>query len=341
MGGFDIKISWIPLVVAFSLLVLLGPLFIPILRRLRVGQNILQEGPQRHHQKAGTPTMGGVLIILVFIITVLFFSGYLWFYRGQVLAMGDLSFLMFAILSYGLLGLADDYIKIARHRNLGLTVLQKIIGQLFIGLILFIVLLEVRSGGSGQPIYRLPAIPPILSEPVDLNFSYLILLLPAIIGTANATNLTDGLDGLLSGTAACSYGAYAVIGAIDHNPTVVILSLAMVGALLGFLVFNTHPAKIFMGDTGSMAVGAGIAALAVITRTELSSLLIIGGVFIAEALSVLVQVVSFRFRGKRVFRMAPLHHHFELVGWSEWRVVVTFWIISFLLAVLGVLVKVF
>jgi phospho-N-acetylmuramoyl-pentapeptide-transferase len=164
---------------------------------------------------------------------------------------------------------------------------------------------------------------------------YLPLLLLMMIGSANAVNLTDGLDGLLAGTAACAYGAYAIIGMMQSNYEVAIFSTAVVGALLGFLVFNAHPAKVFMGDTGSLALGGGIAALAVVTKTELL-LPIIGGVFVIEALSVMIQVTSFKLRGKRVFRMSPLHHHFELLGWSEWRVVTTFWVIGFVLAVAGI-----
>jgi phospho-N-acetylmuramoyl-pentapeptide-transferase len=161
-----------------------------------------------------------------------------------------------------------------------------------------------------------------------------------MIGSSNAVNLTDGLDGLLAGTAAIAYGAYAIIGLVQSNYTVAIFSAAVVGALLGFLVFNAHPAKVFMGDTGSLALGGGLAALAIITKTELL-LLVIGGVFVLEALSVMIQVTSFKLRGKRVFRMSPLHHHFELGGWSEWRVVTTFWFVGFLFAGLGIYLEVF
>jgi phospho-N-acetylmuramoyl-pentapeptide-transferase len=222
-------------------------------------------------------------------------------------------------------------------RSLGLTANQKLLGQLFIGLVLFWVLLQVRVTSSHKYIFDVTI--PGTDFTIQLNWLYLPLLLLMMIGASNAVNLTDGLDGLLAGTAVSAYGAYAIIGMLQSNPTVTIFSIAVVGALLGFLVFNAHPAKVFMGDTGSLALGGGIAALAVITKTELL-LPIIGGVFVVEALSVMIQVTSFKLRGKRVFRMSPLHHHFELCGWSEWRVVTTFWFVGFILAGLGVLLEV-
>jgi phospho-N-acetylmuramoyl-pentapeptide-transferase len=225
---------------------------------------------------------------------------------------------------------------VVMKRNLGLTANQKLLGQLFIGLVLFWVLLEVRTGGPNNYIFSLDI--PFTDLTIHLNWLYLPLLLLMMIGASNAVNLTDGLDGLLAGTAVSAYGAYAVIGILQSNPTVTIFSVAVVGALLGFLVFNANPAKVFMGDTGSLALGGGIAALAVITKTELL-LPIIGGIFVIETLSVMIQVTSFKFRGKRVFRMSPLHHHFELCGWSEWRVVTTFWFFGLVLAGLGVFLE--
>jgi phospho-N-acetylmuramoyl-pentapeptide-transferase len=337
MGDINIRIILVPLAVAFGVAVILGPMIIPILRRLKFGQSIRQEGPQAHLKKAGTPTMGGVLILTSVVLTAIPLSSITLLNNNEPVVNADLFFLLFATMGYGILGFLDDYIKVVMKRSLGLTANQKLLGQLFIGLVLFWVLLQVRASQPHKYIFDVTL--PGTDYTIQLNWLYLPLLLLMMIGASNAVNLTDGLDGLLAGSAACSYGAYAIIGMLQSNQTVAIFSIAVVGALLGFLVFNAHPAKVFMGDTGSLALGGGIAALAVITKTELL-LPIIGGVFVVEALSVMIQVTSFKLRGKRVFRMSPLHHHFELCGWSEWRVVTTFWFISFILAAIGVLLEV-
>ncbi|MCS1350622.1 phospho-N-acetylmuramoyl-pentapeptide-transferase [Mechercharimyces sp. CAU 1602] len=323
----------IPLLLSFAICVLIGPMMIPALRRLKFGQSIRVEGPQAHAKKAGTPTMGGIMVMVAVVLTTIPISN---IFGGFLLKNADLFFLLFATIGYGILGFLDDYIKVVMKRNLGLTARQKLLGQFFIGAILFWVLLEVRVI---DPESTLSAIFEVTIPGTDiliyLNWLYLPLLLIIMIGFSNATNLTDGLDGLLAGTAAIAYGAYAVIGFIQGNSSVALFSAAVVGALLGFLVFNAHPAKVFMGDTGSLALGGGLAALSIITKTELL-LLIIGAVFFIEALSVMLQVASFKLRGKRIFRMSPLHHHFELGGWSEWRVVTTFWIVGLFFALVGI-----
>jgi phospho-N-acetylmuramoyl-pentapeptide-transferase len=331
----DIRIILITILVAFFIGVFLGPMLIPILKRLKFGQSIREEGPKAHMKKAGTPTMGGTIILTSIVLTALPFTN--WIELEMVNA--DLFFLLFATLGYGIIGFLDDYIKVVMKRNLGLTARQKLLGQLFIGIILFYVLLRVRVIEGDWNAISTVHIPGTDLE-LWLNWLYLPLLMLMMIGSSNAVNLTDGLDGLLAGTAAIAYGAYAIIGLVQSNYTVAIFSAAVVGALLGFLVFNAHPAKVFMGDTGSLALGGGLAALAIITKTELL-LLVIGGVFVLEALSVMIQVTSFKLRGKRVFRMSPLHHHFELGGWSEWRVVTTFWFVGFLFAGLGIYLEVF
>ncbi len=331
----DIRIILITILVAFFIGVFLGPMLIPILKRLKFGQSIREEGPKAHMKKAGTPTMGGTIILTSSVLTALPFTN--WIELEMVNA--DLFFLLFATLGYGIIGFLDDYIKVVMKRNLGLTARQKLLGQLFIGIILFYVLLRVRVIEGDWNAISTVHIPGTDLE-LWLNWLYLPLLMLMMIGSSNAVNLTDGLDGLLAGTAAIAYGAYAIIGLVQSNYTVAIFSAAVVGALLGFLVFNAHPAKVFMGDTGSLALGGGLAALAIITKTELL-LLVIGGVFVLEALSVMIQVTSFKLRGKRVFRMSPLHHHFELGGWSEWRVVTTFWFVGFLFAGLGIYLEVF
>nr|WP_246512289.1 phospho-N-acetylmuramoyl-pentapeptide-transferase [Polycladomyces abyssicola] len=316
--------------------IVLSPMVIPILRRLKFGQSIREEGPQGHLKKAGTPTMGGVIFLTSIVLTVIPFGQH-WLKR---LVNADVFFLIFATLGYGILGFLDDYIKVVMKRNLGLTARQKLLGQLFIGLVLFWVLLEVRVFHPNTIGYIFSVGIPGTDWIIHLNWLYLPLLLFIMIATSNAVNLTDGLDGLLAGTAVAAYTAYAVIGWVQSNLSVVLFSVAVIGALLGFLVFNAHPAKVFMGDTGSLALGGGLAALSVITKTELL-LPIIGAVFVAEALSVILQVISFKWRGRRIFRMSPLHHHFELCGWSEWKVVVVFWMAGWLFAVVGVYLEVF
>ncbi|WP_425433847.1 phospho-N-acetylmuramoyl-pentapeptide-transferase [Marininema mesophilum] len=327
------RILLAPLAVAFSLGIILGPFVIPILRRLKFGQAIREEGPKAHFKKAGTPTMGGTIFLTTMVLTAVPLSN---LFSDRI---SNLFFLLFATLGYAILGFLDDYIKVVMKRNLGLSAKQKLLGQLFIGLVLYWVLWEVRVERAENP-----GISSIHIPGTDITFQltglYLPLLVVMMIATSNAVNLTDGLDGLVAGTASIAYGAYAIIGMVQSNYMVVIFSASVVGALLSFLVFNAHPAKVFMGDTGSLALGGGLAALAVITKTEFL-LLIIGGVFVIETLSVILQVGSFKLRGKRIFRMSPIHHHFELLGWSEWRVVTTFWSIGFLLAGLGIYLEVY
>jgi phospho-N-acetylmuramoyl-pentapeptide-transferase len=301
--------------IAFVIALLLGPLFIPFLRRLKFGQSIRAEGPQGHQKKAGTPTMGGLIFLIAMTITALKFSE----------RSFELYLLLFVTLGYGLVGFLDDYIKVVLKRNLGLKAKQKLLGQILVGVILYVVLYQ--SGLIDMTISI-----PFVSTPLYLGIFYLPFLILMVIGFSNAVNLTDGLDGLAAGTTAISFGCYAILAWWTSNMDVAVFCAAMVGGLLGFLVFNAHPAKVFMGDTGSLALGGALATVAVLTKTEIW-LVFIGGVFVVEAMSVILQVFSFQTFGKRLFRMSPIHHHFELVGWSEWRVVGTFWTVGLCLAV--------
>lgn len=306
---------------SFLIAVLLGPLFIPLLRRLKFGQSIREEGPQSHLKKAGTPTMGGTVILLALSFTVLKFA-------NQSM---ELFILMLITLGFGLIGFLDDFIKISLKRNLGLSSAQKLFGQLFIAVIIYFLLMNI---GHSTAVFL-----PGSNWGIDLKWLYLPFVVLMLVGASNAVNLTDGLDGLLAGTSAVAFAAYAVIAWIHTDIQTAVFCAAMVGAVLGFLVYNAHPAKVFMGDTGSLALGGALAGAAIITKTELL-LVIIGIVFVIETLSVLIQVISFQTRGKRIFRMSPLHHHFELSGWSEWRVVVTFWLIGLVFAGIGVYIEV-
>lgn len=316
----DFNIVLITLGVAFLLALIMGPLFIPLLRRLKFGQQIRTDGPQGHLKKAGTPTMGGVIIMLALALAVLRF--------GE--KNTETAILLIASLGYGLVGFLDDYIKILFKRSLGLTARQKLIGQLLVSIVVCVLL--VLSGHATE--IRIP----YFDVAFSLGWLYFPFVVFLMLGTSNAVNFTDGLDGLLAGTSAIAFGAYAIIALNHSQPNVAIFSAAMVGAVLGFLVFNAHPAKVFMGDTGSLGIGGGLAAVAILTKAELA-LALIGGIFVVEVLSVIIQVTSFKTRGKRVFKMSPIHHHFELTGWSEWRVVISFWATGLVLAGIGLYIN--
>lgn len=323
----EIYILIITIAIGFLITVLLSPIFIPFLRRLKFGQSIREEGPQSHFKKAGTPTMGGVMIVISIIITSLIMVLKL---RGSSIGY-EIWLLIFVLFGYGLIGFLDDFIKIALKRNLGLTSKQKMAGQLLIGIIFYFII-------------RMFDLPTYIHIPgtqinIELGWGYAVLVIFMLVGASNAVNLTDGLDGLLAGTATIAFGAFGLLAWHTGSAEVAIFALAIVGSLLGFLVFNAHPAKVFMGDTGSLALGAAIAGIAILTKMEVI-LVVIGGVFVIETLSVIIQVISFKTTGKRVFRMSPLHHHYELLGWSEWRVVTTFWLVGLVFAALGIYIEV-
>lgn len=318
----------ITIAIAFLITVLLSPIFIPFLRRLKFGQSIREEGPKSHVKKTGTPTMGGIMIVFSVIIASLIMGAK---YSFESISY-ELWLLIFVLVGYGLLGFLDDFIKVALKRNLGLTSKQKMLGQVVIALIFYVIL---RMNDFDTTIQV-----PGTNVEWDLGWGYALLIIFMLVGTSNAVNLTDGLDGLLAGTAAIAFGAFGILAwsGFPQNE-VAIFALATVGALLGFLIFNAHPAKVFMGDTGSLALGGSLATIAILTKLEIL-LIIIGGVFVIETLSVIIQVISFKTTGKRVFKMSPLHHHYELMGWSEWRVVTTFWLVGLLFAALGVYIEV-
>ncbi|WP_421384467.1 phospho-N-acetylmuramoyl-pentapeptide-transferase [Bacillus salacetis] len=313
------------ILMGFLVTVILSPIFIPFLRRLKFGQSIREEGPKSHQKKSGTPTMGGLVFLLSIIITTLIIT-------GRYSEFGAETFLLLLVtVGFGILGFLDDFIKVVMKRNLGLTSKQKLAGQIIISAVFFYVY-QQNDFASTVSI-------PLTDISVDLGWFYVLFIIFWLVGFSNAVNLTDGLDGLVSGTSAIAFGALAVLAWNQSQYDVSIFAVAVVGAVLGFLVFNAHPAKVFMGDTGSLALGGAIAAIAILTKLEIL-LILIGGVFVIETLSVIIQVISFKTTGKRVFRMSPLHHHYELVGWSEWRVVVTFWTVGLLCAVLGIYIEV-
>lgn len=302
-------------ILALIVALVLGPLLIPVLHRLKFGQSIRQEGPKSHQAKAGTPTMGGIIILVALCVPMLLF-----FFDNPAIWLA-----LFVTLGHGLLGFLDDFIKVVLKRNLGLTAKQKLLGQIIMAVALAYVVTSYF--GLGTDIWI-----PFFNQSIDFGSLYFIVIFFVLVGTTNAVNLTDGLDGLAAGTTVISAGTYALISYYFGNIELAAFSLATAGACLGFLVYNIHPAKVFMGDTGSLALGGVLATVAVMTKTEFL-LIIVGGVYVVETLSVMIQVVSFKTTGKRVFKMSPIHHHFELSGWSEQKVVGVFWSASLLLSI--------
>ena len=326
-----------------------GPWLIRRLRELQIGQYIREEGPQEHKKKAGTPTMGGVLIVLSTAVPVLLWAD---------LTNAFVLMALFALLGFSAIGFIDDYAKVAKKQNLGLTSKRKFLLQVLVSMVVGVGLLELSTHSA----YSTQLIVPFLKKfHPDLVIHFLIpsghlwplaflpfLLFVTIVitGSSNAVNLTDGLDGLAIGCTVIAAGALTVLTYVSSNarwstyldiqyiPRVGELTVfcgALVGASLGFLWYNAHPAEVFMGDVGSLSLGGTLGVIAVIIKQEIL-LFFIGGVFVVEALSVILQVGSFKLRGKRVFRMAPIHHHFELLGWSESKVIVRFWILALVFA---------
>ncbi|MEG0442944.1 MAG: phospho-N-acetylmuramoyl-pentapeptide-transferase [Carnobacterium sp.] len=312
----------LPLVSGFALTIMAMPIVIGYFRTKQLGQTTREEGPKWHEVKTGTPTMGGV----VFLIAAVISSSWVGVWQGN-LTIG-LGLLLFITLVYGLLGFLDDFIKIFKKRNLGLTSKQKLLGQIIGGIVFF-------SGYLMNNLSTDLAIP--FLGTIHLGWFYGIFILFWLVGFSNAVNLTDGLDGLVAGTASIAYSAYAIIAWQQQQTDVLIFCLAIIGSLIGFFFFNKKPAKIFMGDVGSLALGGGLAAVSILLKQEWS-LLLIGLIFVVETASVMIQVTSFKLTGKRVFKMSPIHHHFEMSGWSEWRVVLTFWFIGLVSAALCLMV---
>ena len=299
---------------AIAVTVILGYFAIPLARKYKARHSIREEGPRSHRAKAGTPTMGGLFMILAAVIVILW----------NHLLDTPVLWLLFLTIGHGVLGFLDDFIKAEKKRNLGLTAKQKLLGQLILSVLFCWGCIETLHLPLSISI-------PFLHTELSIGSFYYIFVILVLIGGSNAVNLTDGLDGLASGCCVVAFFAYGVYCYLHglHNLGYFITILA--GACIGFLFFNYHPAKIFMGDTGSLALGGAIAGISVITRTELL-LLFLGIIFVLEALSVIIQVASFKMTGKRVFKMSPLHHHFELCGWSEVRVVWSFWLFECIFA---------
>jgi len=324
-------------VTALLLAVLFGPAFVRTLRRLSVGQNIRDVGPSSHQVKAGTPTMGGLLILFAWLVPTLLWSNltdpFVWVAVSVTLGFGAIGFL-------------DDLLKIRRRRNLGLSARAKFLLQVGVGTVAGGLLVSLPAL---QPYSTTLAFPFFKDLVLDLGALYVPFVVFVLVGSSNAVNLTDGLDGLAIGATGIAAATYALFCYVAGNKIVAgylqlpfvsgvgevtIFCGALAGASMGFLWFNAHPAEVFMGDVGSLALGAGIGIVAVMAKQEIL-LGVVGGVFVLEALSVILQVGSFKLRGKRIFRMAPLHHHFELSGWAEPKIIVRFWILAFVFALVA------
>jgi phospho-N-acetylmuramoyl-pentapeptide-transferase len=334
---------------AMFLALVFGPWLIRRLRELQIGQYIRAEGPQEHKKKAGTPTMGGVLIVLSTAVPVLLWAD---------LTNAFVLMALFALVAFSAVGFIDDYAKVAKKRNLGLTSKRKFLLQVLVSMIVGVGLLELSTHSAYSTQLIVPFFKKFHPDLVihslissdhlwPLAFvPFLLFVTLVITGSSNAVNLTDGLDGLAIGCTVIAAGALTVLTYVSSNarwssyldiqyiPRVGELTVfcgALVGASLGFLWYNAHPAEVFMGDVGSLSLGGTLGVIAVIIKQEIL-LFFIGGVFVIEALSVILQVGSFKLRGKRIFRMAPVHHHFELLGWSESKVIVRFWILALVFA---------
>ena len=306
------------LLVSFIIPVIALPLFIKYLKKKNMGQKIRQEGPDLHQHKMGTPTMGGVIVILTLVIIVWFLVPY----NKYVL------WSLVATVGFGLIGLIDDLIKYLKKRSLGLLTRQKLFLQIIFAII--VTYCVQQNTDLGTEIWL-----PFFKNSINLGRMFIPFVVSVLVSSVNAVNLTDGLDGLAAGLIIIAMLSFALIAYVQNILPMSLFSLIVAFTSFGFLIYNFYPARIFLGDVGSLALGGALASVAIFTRTELF-LLIIGGVFAIETLSVILQVVSVKLRGKIIFKMSPIHHHFELCGWEEPKIIIRFWIAGIILAIIGI-----
>lgn len=304
------------LIVGLVVALILGPIFIPLLHKFKFGQNIREDGPQSHLKKAGTPTMGGIIFIIAIIVVMISM-------RYSISSEGMI--ILYSMIAFGFIGLLDDMLKIIHKNNLGLRAWQKMIL-----LLLFSVAMAY---------YAYANIGSTISVPfTDIHLSLGIIYIPLVIiyyaATTNAVNLTDGLDGLATSVTIIVLIFFTIVSVKEGKEDIAVFCIGLIGALLGFLKYNRFKAKIFMGDTGSLALGGAIGSIALLLKMPII-VVIVGGIYVFEAASVIIQVISFKTRGKRVFKMAPVHHHFEQLGWSEVKVVRVFSLITIALCIIG------
>lgn len=314
------------LLLGFILAIITGVILIPILKRFHIGQYVSHYIGERHLKKEGTPTMGGLIFIIPTIVALV-----LLYINGSIEISHNLVILIFVFLSYAMLGFVDDYLKIKYHNNKGLSIVAKLLIQMIIALVFFYIFMS--NGGQSDLVIS------SLGITIPLGWTFGLFILFLLVGSSNAVNITDGLDGLAGGLSAIAFFAFGLIswnaGWMEGYQEVAIFCFILAGALMGFLVFNAHPAKVFMGDLGSLSLGAALATIAIITRHELS-LALIGGVFVVETLSSLIQIIAIRKFHKKVFKRAPLHHHFEVLGMNEQDIVRYFWVGGLILAMAAI-----
>lgn len=319
--------SVLGLMLGFVLSLVVAVILIPLLKKLHVGQSVSKLINERHLKKDGTPTIGGLIFIIPTILIMLIL-----YLRGSIEFNSNLIILIFVFLSYGALGFIDDFLKVKYHNNNGLSIGVKFLLQTVIAVIFYII--YRNNGGDSNLVIS------SLGINVSLGWAFGLFILLVLVGTTNAVNISDGLDGLAGGLSVVAIMAYGVIAWgskwISGYQEIAIFAFVLCGAILGFLVFNTHPAKVFMGDTGSLALGGALATIAILTKHELS-LLLIGGVFVVETLSSAIQIIAIRKFHKKVFLKAPLHHHFEELGWEETDIVKLFWVVGLFLAMIGII----
>ncbi len=302
---------------------LVGLIMVPLLKRMKIGQKISTYMDFAHRSKEGTPTMGG----LIFIISTLLVMAFL-LITERVSFNSDLKIVLFVFVSYGIIGFLDDYLSIKKGKNEGLSVLGKFFLQLIVALVFFY--LYMKNGGKTSLIVT------TLGIHIEMKWLYGIFILFILVGSSNAVNLTDGLDGLAAGLSAIAFIAFSLISLMVGYTDMGIFTLVLTGALVGFLIFNAYPAKVFMGDTGSLALGAVMGTIAIITHREVT-LFIVAFVFVVETLTVIIQVFWYKTFRKRLFLMTPIHHHFQKLGWNEVEIVRTFWVFGFILAMAGII----
>ena len=316
--------------VGFVLVLIAMPRVIPFLHKMKFGQVEREEGLASHKVKNGTPTMGGIVFVLAAIlgtaISTLVFD-------IKNIFNPELILTTIVLVGYSLIGLIDDALIIVKHSNKGLPPLAKLLAQIALAIICYFYAMNFIPGFTSVVTI------PLVDISIDFKYLYPFLILIMFAGESNGVNLSDGLDGLATGLSMIAIAPFIIFSIMTKDYVLASYATAMVGALLGFMMFNYHPAKIFMGDVGSLGLGGFLAVLAILTKQELL-LILVGGVFLMETLSVIIQVTSFKLRGKRVFKMAPIHHHFEMLGWSEQQVTISFWFIGFICGILAIVIGV-
>ena len=310
------------IMIGFLLAIVLGLILIPILRRKKIGQKISVYVGESHHKKEGTPTMGGLIFVIPTIITTTALI-----LTDKLKLTPNLKIILFVFIGYSFIGFLDDFLSIKKKNNEGLSTYQKLFLQLIIALVFFYLYMD--NGGQTALVSS------TLGINIEMGWFYGVFLLFVLIGSSNAVNLTDGLDGLAGGLSAISFIAFGLISIAVGFEEIGIFTFILVGSIMGFLIFNTHPAKIFMGDTGSLGLGAVMAAIAIITHREIT-LVIVSSIFVIETLSVILQVIWMFIFHKKLFLMTPLHHHFEKIGWCETDIVKLFWVVGLILTMAGV-----